>query len=93
MDAVRDRLAAIGVAAADIEEERRQMSEVVFARTNNRSVLGTMNDYAFMARAMHAQGRGPETPEELMQFFAQTPILPLGGARPVDMALDAFRRG
>jgi hypothetical protein len=45
-DALSDILAAIGVAAAHIDQERQQMSEVVFARTDDRSVLGTMNDYA-----------------------------------------------
>lgn len=61
-------LAAIAVPAADIEEELREMSEVVFGRTHNRSVLGTMNEYAFMAKAMRAQGRGPDTLEGLMRF-------------------------
>jgi hypothetical protein len=90
-DAVSDRLAAIGVSAGHIDQERRQMSEVVFARTDNRSVLGTMNDYAFMAKAIHARGGAPETLEALMHFLARTPILPLDGARPVDLVRDAFR--
>lgn len=63
----------------------------LFARTDNRSVLGTMNDYAFMARDIHARGGAPETVEELMHFLAGTPILALEGARPVDLVRDAFR--
>ena len=90
-DAVADRLAALGVPAALIEQERQHMVDVVFARTDDRSVVGTMNDYAFMARDIHARGEAPETHEELMDFFAGTPILALGGARPVDMVRDAFR--
>lgn len=89
--AVRDRLAAIGVSAGHIGEELRQMSEVVFARTDSRSVLGTMNDYAFMAQDIRAQGEAPETLEELMQFLADTPIVALGGTRPVDLVRDALR--
>lgn len=90
-DAVSDRLAALGVSAAHIEQERRRMSEVVFAGTDDRSVLGTMNDYAFMAREIHAQGGAPEPLEELMEFLARTPILALEGVRPVDMVREAFR--
>ncbi len=87
-DAVSDGLTALGVPAAQVEQERQQMSEVVFARTNDRSVLGTMNDYAFMARATHARGDGPETPAELMHFFACTPIIPLGCVTPEEMVRE-----
>ena len=89
-DAVSNRLAALGVSAAQIEHERQQMSEVSFARTNDRSVLGTMNDYAFMAKATHARGDGPETLDELMHFFACTPIIALGGVTPEDLVGEAF---
>ncbi len=54
-DAVADRLAALGVPAALIDQERQYMADVVFTRTHNRSVLGTMNDYAFMARDIQAR--------------------------------------
>jgi hypothetical protein len=67
------------------------MSEVVFARTDNRSVLGTMNDYAFMARDIHARGGVPETLEALMEFLARTPIVTLKCAGPMDVVRDAFR--
>ncbi|WP_291980604.1 hypothetical protein [Luteitalea sp.] len=90
-DAVADRLAALGVPATLIEQEQQHMADVVFARTDNRSVVGTMNDYAFMARDIHARGEVPETLEELMDFFAGTPILALDGARPVDFVREAFR--
>ncbi len=66
------------------------MSEVVFARTDNRSVLGTMNDYAFMAKEMHARGNAPESLEALMQFLERTPIIALEGVSPVDLVHDAF---
>jgi hypothetical protein len=50
--AVCDRLAVVGVSAADLAEECAQMSGMVFARTRNRSLLGTMNDFAFMAQSV-----------------------------------------
>ena len=48
-DAVCASLAIVGVTAEDIADERVRMSEIAFGRTRNRSLLGTLNDYAFMA--------------------------------------------
>jgi hypothetical protein len=84
-------LAAVGVPAADIVDERARMLDVAFGQTRNRSLLGTMTDYTLMARHVDARRAEPETPEELMRFLAQTPILPLKGARPIDLTLSAFR--
>jgi hypothetical protein len=89
-EAVCDRLAVVGVPAAHIAEERARMSEMVFGRTRNRSLLGTMNDFAFMAQSVDRSRAVPETLEELMSFLAETPILPLKGARPIDLTLAAF---
>jgi len=90
-DAVCDVLAAVGVPAANIAEERLRMSEVAFGRTRNRSLLGTINDFAFMAQVGSARRPEAEVPEELMRFLAQTPILPLDGASPTDLTLAVFR--
>lgn len=90
-DAVCATLAVVGVASADIAEERARMSQVTFGRTRDRSLLGTMNDYTFMAQSVNARWAESETPEKLVQFLARTPILPLKGARPIDLTLDAFR--
>ena len=91
-DAVCEVLGHVGVAAADIAEERTRMSEVAFGRTRNRSLLGTMNDFAFMAQVGNARRPEPETPDELMRFLAQTPILPLDGASPIELTHAAFER-
>ncbi len=90
-DAVCEVLAAVGVPAANIADERARMSEVAFGRTRNRSLLGTMNDFAFMAQVGSARRPEPETPEELMRFLAQTPILPLNGASPIELTHAVFR--
>jgi hypothetical protein len=94
-DTVCAVLGAVGVPAADVAEERARMSKIAFGRTRNRSLLGTMTDYAIMARHVDVRRAEPETPEELMQFLARTPILPLNGDRPIDLTLAAFgvRRG
>ena len=91
-DAVCNVLAAVGIGAEDIADERSRMSEISFGRTNNRSLLGTLNDFAFMAHHGNANRDEPESPEELMRFFAQTPILPLKGASPIDLTRAAFAR-
>ena len=90
-EAVCERLAIVGVAAADIADERMRMSELAFGRTRNRSLLGTLNDFAFMAQSGDARRAEPESPEELMRFLSQTPILPLDGARPIELTRAVFQ--
>ena len=36
------------------------MSEITFGRTRNRSVRGTLNDFAFLARSVDARRTKPE---------------------------------
>jgi hypothetical protein len=64
---------------------------VAFGRTRNRSLLGTLNDFALMAQSVDARRTEPESAEELIQFLAQTPILPLKGARPIDLTRALFQ--
>ena len=89
--AVCDMLTIVGVSAADIAEERSRMLEMAFGRTQNRSLLGTINDFGFMAKFVDAKRTEPESPEELMRFLAQTPILPMDGARPIDLTRALFQ--
>jgi len=89
-DAVCQVLARVGIAAGDIADERSRMSEIAFGRTRNRSLLGTMNDFAFMARHGHRNRHEPDSPEDLVRFLAQTPILPLDGASPIALTRAAF---
>ena len=58
-DAVCERLSIVGVAAADIADERMRMSELAFGRTRNRSLLGTLTDFAFMAHRWTRDGPNP----------------------------------
>ena len=89
-DALCERLAIVGVNPEDIAGERARMSEIAFGRTRNRSLLGTLNDFAFMAQQGNRNRVEPESPEELMWFLAQTPILRLNGASPIELTLAAF---
>jgi len=88
--AVCEVLGHVGVSAADIADERSRMSEIAFGRTRNRSLLGTLNDFAFMAQSVDARRTEPESPNELMRFLAQTPILPLDGASPIALTQAVF---
>src|SRR5579864_3229049 len=74
-DAVCETLSIVGVAARDIADERIRMSEIAFGRTMNRSLLGTLNDFAFTAQSVDARTGRTRVAEELMQFPSQTPIL------------------
>jgi hypothetical protein len=56
-DAVCEMLHSAGVAAEDIADERARMSEIAFGRTRNRSLLGTLKDYALMAQSWTHDGR------------------------------------
>ncbi|HKW03265.1 MAG TPA: hypothetical protein VJN96_25795 [Vicinamibacterales bacterium] len=89
-DAVCAVLAAVGIADECIAEERSRMSEIAFGPTRNRSLLGTLNDFSFMAQHGNANRAEPESPEELMRFLAQTPILPLDGASPIALTRAVF---
>jgi hypothetical protein len=89
-DAVCAVLAAVGIADECIADERSRMAEIAFGPTMNRSLLGTLNDYAFMAQQGNANRAEPESPEELMRFLAQTPILPLDGASPIALTGAVF---
>ena len=82
-------LAWLGVADSDIAIEMAHMSTLTAARTNNRSVLGTMNDFGFGVRVSFATRRD-QTIEQTARWLATTPIMPLKGACPVDLTRAAF---
>jgi hypothetical protein len=68
-DTVCERLANVGVNPEDIAAERARMSEIAFGRTRNRSLLGTLNDFAFMAQQGNLNRSEPESPEALMRSW------------------------
>jgi len=88
-DAVCAALAVLGVPQSAIDEECSRMSDVAFGRTNSRTLLGTLNDFAFMARVHFVTDR-QATLENIARDLARTPILPLRGARPIDLARKQF---
>ncbi len=85
------RIDAINLVDLEMRLRRMELDLVSGEPVSNRSLLGTMNDFAFMAQGGSARWPEPDTPMELMRFLAQTPILPLKGARPIDLTRAAFR--
>lgn len=88
-DAVCRILRAVGVRDADIEQERSLMTEVTYGRTKSRSLLGTLNDMSFGARVHFVTGRD-DSLEHIALRLAETPILPLNGACPIDLTRALF---
>jgi hypothetical protein len=89
-DAVCQMLEIVGVSAADIADERARMLEMTFARTNDRSLLGTLNDFSFVAR-WHFHDAPDATIEDVARGLLPTPIMPLKGASPTSLTLRLFR--
>ena len=89
-DAVCQMLALVGVPDTDIADERARMSEVSFGRTRSRSLLGTLNDFAFMIGTSPSLPAKEQSLEEMARFLARTPIMPLSGARPIDLTRGIF---
>lgn len=90
-NAVAEMLAIAGVSASKIDQERSQMSAIAFGPTRNRSLLGTLNDFATMAKFVDAGRTESQSPEDLVRFLARTPILPLDGKNPIALTLAAFQ--
>lgn len=87
--AVCQMLGAVGVPAADAEHERSRMLEIAYGRTKNRSLLGTLNDFSFGAH-LHFVGAPQESLEDIALRLAETPIMPLDGACPIDLTRALF---
>jgi hypothetical protein len=88
-DAVCQMLATVGVSTVDIEEERSRMSEITYGRSKSRSLLGTLNDFSFGVRVHFITARN-ESLEDIARDLARTPILPLDGARPIELTRRLF---
>jgi hypothetical protein len=83
--ALSDLLLALGVPAEAVARERAAMHQVVYAKTNNRSVLGTLNDFSRMLRHFYESHPGA-TLHEYARELGEAPCGPLGYDRPKDVA-------
>ncbi len=91
--ALQGVLRALAVPAEFIESEVACMSEVIYARTANRSVLGVMKQFEYLAEGY--RDRGPEMDSTALSVkLAGTPCGPLyKGAIFPDKALHELVRG
>jgi hypothetical protein len=91
-DALFGMLLAVGVPISAIEREVTAASEIVIAATNNRSVLGTLNDYTNMLKWTL-----PDQPDlDLMKvalWLADTPVGPLKMGHPAKVTRRLFGEG
>jgi len=81
-------LRALGVASSAIAQEMSEMNETVIAATNNRQVLGSMNDFAYML------GAHLEADDSLLEAslkLAEAPCSPLGMNSPERATKALFR--
>lgn len=69
-------LEALGTPTAFVEREVEAMSSASFAKTASRSVVGSMNEFAFLAEASRADGAGDDL-VALSVDLAGTPCGPL----------------
>ena len=74
--ALREVLRALDMPAEFIDSEISGMGEVVYAKTANRSVLGVMNEFVFLAEGYRDQD-GSIDPVGLSLRLAGTPCGPL----------------
>jgi hypothetical protein len=83
--ALADLLHDIGVPVENIQRELAEMRELFYGRTNNRSVLGTMNDFTFFLRVALSEEPDKSLPELALEL-SEILCGPLGYGRPRDVA-------
>ena len=83
-------LLRLGIPAAAVEAERRELAEVRIGKTASRQVLGVMTDFAYL---MDAYREDPGDLEGIAMRLADAPCGPLGMKRPADVAVEMLDGG
>ncbi len=90
-NAVGDLLTSLGVAAPLIAREQLEMMSHRFDRTRSRQVLGSMNDFAFLAET-HIREDGPDVDlTDVARMLNRAPCKPIEYAPPSAFATGLFR--
>jgi hypothetical protein len=87
--AVAEVLAALGVPDRAVREETAEMNEVTIAATASRTVLGSMNDFAYL---LEGYWERHATLLDLALQIADSPCSPLNMERPRDVAVERLAR-
>lgn len=82
--------AMIGVSAEVALRELRHYDSVQFSKTASRSILGSMNDFAWHYQIMAEEGQGKRrlSLSDAEFKLSQMPCSPLGYRYPSDVAID-----
>jgi hypothetical protein len=72
--AVSETLMSLGVPTAAAEQERLSMSPITIGPTRSRSLLGSLNEFAFLARADFITKRDP-TLDAVARELAEVPLI------------------
>ena len=88
--AVGEVLFRLGIGPGLIEREQDEMRTFVYGRTQNRRVLGSLNDFMFML-AHYRQAWPAETLIAHSLHLAQTPCTPVGHSSPDRVTSELFR--
>jgi hypothetical protein len=88
VEAAGEMLMAIGIDRKAVLEELAAMKECIVAPTNDRRVLGTINDFG---RMLEVYLHGRPLPEVALHL-AEAPCSPIGMERPRDATTALFRQ-
>jgi hypothetical protein len=88
---VRELLVAMDVPLAQIDSEIAAMGSARIARTNSRSVLGSMNDMVYMADAFLEGAVIPDGILAAELAMAEAPCGPIGYRAPRDVVVALLR--
>jgi hypothetical protein len=89
--AVGDLLFALGAPLDQVNRELGEMQQYAFRPSNDRSVIGSMTDMAYMAEGYLQHGSSPEHFVVVGMRLAQTPCGPLAYDSPERVALALLR--
>ena len=92
--ALKEVLISLGLPPEFIQAEIQSMNDVIYAKTSNRSVVGMMNEFAFLADAFRDRG-GLVDPLALSLKLAGVPCGPLskGAGFPEDAVRELVAGG
>jgi hypothetical protein len=80
-DALARILLGLGIEASAVEREVEATRGAVIAATNNRSLLGTLNDFSFLLSA-HMENAPEIDLVDLALWVSRAPVSPLGMSSP-----------
>ena len=86
-DALAQVLHALGVPSAAVQAEVDASREAMIAVTNNRSLLGTLNDFSHML-SYQMRNEPDASLLEAALWLSRTPVAPLGSRMPDQVTRD-----